>query len=286
MSKKKRLPSFERLAQRLVEDTFSRLLGGQIGPSSLATELHRALEDQAAVGRLATAALISLNPIDLARLESTTARLARDVLAELEPLLAHGGPALAAVPDVRIEASAALAPHQIEVTLTLGDEPEQSTQLLEIQEAELAQLQAIAVLDAFLVVNGREHFPLRRPLVSVGRRAANDVIFENPRVSRQHAQLRWRYGRFIVYDLGSRAGTLVNGVRVRESVLRPGDVIDVAGESLIYGEGPTAPAAQIHAADASEEDRTQVYRDTPTDAHDPELPSARHQDPGGHQGSG
>jgi len=56
------------------------------------------------------------------------------------------------------------------------------------------------------------------------------------RVSRSHAQLRLRFGHYVVYDLGSTAGTFVNGQRIEECVLRPGDVISLGGVPVIYGE--------------------------------------------------
>jgi pSer/pThr/pTyr-binding forkhead associated (FHA) protein len=65
----------------------------------------------------------------------------------------------------------------------------------------------------------------------------NDIVIESPSISRRHAQIRWRYGRFVIYDLGSSGGTQVNGQRVTESVLHNGDVIMLSQVALIYGEG-------------------------------------------------
>lgn len=73
--------------------------------------------------------------------------------------------------------------------------------------------------------------------MTIGRRIDNDIVIESPSISRRHAQIRWRYGRFVIYDLGSRGGTKVNGERVTESVLHNGDVISLSQVPLIYGEG-------------------------------------------------
>ena len=55
----------------------------------------------------------------------------------------------------------------------------------------------------------------------------------------------------MLYDLGSTGGTFVNGQGVQECVLRPGDVISLAGVSLIYGEDEFGPEPPISpAADA------------------------------------
>ena len=101
-------------------------------------------------------------------------------------------------------------------------------------EASLARLKEV---DAFLIVQGRRHVPLNRPLTTMGRRTENDVVLDLPSVSRQHAQIRWRFGRFVLYDVSSRGRTLVNGHPISEHVLRPGDVIALSDALLVYGEG-------------------------------------------------
>jgi pSer/pThr/pTyr-binding forkhead associated (FHA) protein len=98
-----------------------------------------------------------------------------------------------------------------------------------------------------LIIEGRRHFPLDRTVVNVGRRLDNQLILDDPRVSRTHAQLRVREGRYVLFDLGSTSGTIVNGRRVHQHVLRPGDVITIAGTSIVYGEDPGGPPDQTPA---------------------------------------
>lgn len=92
--------------------------------------------------------------------------------------------------------------------------------------------------NAYLIINGERIFPLNRPVINVGRRPDNQLVIEDPRVSRQHAQIRLNRGNFILFDLNSTGGTLVNGQRTHQHILKPGDVILLAGVSLIYGEEP------------------------------------------------
>jgi hypothetical protein len=94
---------------------------------------------------------------------------------------------------------------------------------------------------AFLVVEGRRHFPLKKASISIGRSPENDLLLGDPHVSRRHAQLRVRDGRFVVFDLDSTSGTRVNGQLIREKTLDPGDVIALANVDLIYGEDPAGP---------------------------------------------
>ena len=89
---------------------------------------------------------------------------------------------------------------------------------------------------AYLIVNGLTTFPLAEPLVNIGRDSANHLQLDDNRISRLHAQIRFIQGRFIIFDLDSKGGTFVNGVLISNQVLKPGDVILLAGVPLVYGQ--------------------------------------------------
>jgi hypothetical protein len=57
----------------------------------------------------------------------------------------------------------------------------------------------------------------------VGRHPRCDVVLSAPDVSRHHARLNFRDGRWILRDLESTNGTLLNGEPVGRCVLQPGD---------------------------------------------------------------
>lgn len=88
----------------------------------------------------------------------------------------------------------------------------------------------------FLIVNGLSTYPLTRSVINIGSDPANQLVLENPGVSRMHAQLRLITGSFVIFDLDSMAGTFVNGVAVSSHILKPGDVILLAGVPLVYGQ--------------------------------------------------
>jgi pSer/pThr/pTyr-binding forkhead associated (FHA) protein len=99
--------------------------------------------------------------------------------------------------------------------------------------------------NAFLIVEGVKVYPLAQPVVNIGRRLDNQLIIDDPRVSRNHAQLRAIKGRFVVFDLNSTGGTFVNGQRASQSVLYPGDVISLAGVTLIFGQDNPPPRPDL-----------------------------------------
>ena len=129
-----------------------------------------------------------------------------------------------------------------------------------VRRHELVQetLAAIADLDAFLIVDGKQHIPLQQPVISLGRRTDNDIVLSHPDVSRQHAQIRWRFGRYVIYDLGSRAGTVVNSHKVQECALHPGDIIALSYATLIYGEGNDGQVNRRHVSSTPKDEATLV----------------------------
>ena len=90
--------------------------------------------------------------------------------------------------------------------------------------------------NAFLIINSRDIFPLDQAVINIGRRNNNHLAIDDPRVSRQHAQIRATQGRYEIFDLDSTGGTFINEKQVKQSLLRPGDVISLAGVHLIYGQ--------------------------------------------------
>ncbi len=70
--------------------------------------------------------------------------------------------------------------------------------------------------------------------ISIGRARANDVVLDDASVSSQHCRVRPEQGRFVLYDLKSTNGTMVNGRRVDRHPLDEGDVIQVGETSLQF----------------------------------------------------
>jgi DNA-binding winged helix-turn-helix (wHTH) protein len=70
--------------------------------------------------------------------------------------------------------------------------------------------------------------------VRLGRAPDNDIVLEDLFASRQHAEIVWRDGRYLVRDLGSKNGVLVDGVRVDEISLDDGCLLQLAGAQFRF----------------------------------------------------
>ncbi len=83
---------------------------------------------------------------------------------------------------------------------------------------------------------------LQGQMVTIGRQADNDVVVNDHRISRHHAQLTWRSTTYLLEDLGSANGTWVNNARITAPVtLQPGDVIGLSQDvQLLFSDQPDA----------------------------------------------
>ena len=90
--------------------------------------------------------------------------------------------------------------------------------------------------NAYLIVDGSRIFPLISTVINIGRRNDNHLILPDPRVSRTPVQIRAVRGQYVLFDLNSTGGTMVNGRAIHQYTLKPGDVISLSGVPLIYGE--------------------------------------------------
>ena len=80
-----------------------------------------------------------------------------------------------------------------------------------------------------------EPMRLDRATIRIGRHNTNDIIVNERRVSRFHAEIKYEHGQFILYDLKSVNGALVNGAKVTRPVpLLDRDIISVCGYEFIF----------------------------------------------------
>ena len=87
---------------------------------------------------------------------------------------------------------------------------------------------------AFEIDGVDDPVPLETRALLIGRREHADISLTENAASSAHALVLVSEGKHIVRDLNSRTGTFVNGVKVHEHVLSPGDVIRVGETSFRY----------------------------------------------------
>jgi len=159
----------------------------------------------------------------------------------LEAVSKDAGLIMDAQPVITVAVDETFAGHQVTVLASQKLEPVEDTKGMAINSEntdENNQEQGNETFpdNAFLIVEGVRVYPLKLPVVNIGRRLENQLVIDDPRISRNHAQLRAINGRFVIFDLNSTGGTFVNGQKTNQTVLYPGDVISLAGVGLIFGQ--------------------------------------------------
>ncbi len=83
---------------------------------------------------------------------------------------------------------------------------------------------------------GQQVYQIEKLVINIGRQLSNDIIVEDKRVSRYHAQIKYQSnGQFAIFDLGSTNGITINGVvNQRQHTLRSGDRFTIGNYDFYF----------------------------------------------------
>ncbi len=83
---------------------------------------------------------------------------------------------------------------------------------------------------------GQQIYRIEKPIINIGRQLSNDIIVEDKRVSRYHAQIKYQPdGQFAIFDLGSTNGITINSTpHMRQHVLRNGDRFTIGSYDFFF----------------------------------------------------
>jgi pSer/pThr/pTyr-binding forkhead associated (FHA) protein len=112
-------------------------------------------------------------------------------------------------------------------------------------------------------MTGRTH-DLKVEKTTIGRVEDNTVHLAEPSVSSHHCEVLLRGDEVVVRDLNSTNGTFINGEKITESVLKPGEVLRLGqiemrleGDSVAGG-GTPAPMSHTPSSSGSGSSKKQV----------------------------
>ena len=99
--------------------------------------------------------------------------------------------------------------------------------------------------NAFFVIEGVKIYPLVKAIITIGRSLENDLVIDDLRVSRTHAQLRAISGQYVIFDLKSTGGTFINGHRITQAILYPHDTISLGDVTLTFNQEDPPPRPDL-----------------------------------------
>jgi hypothetical protein len=256
------LDEFESRLQSLLEVHLLKHLPGYKAEDGIAQQLATAMHAHLKQENGATVApniyVIVGQPETLTRWHARP-RLLKDLANALYVAGREAGLIFFTSPTITITDDPSIPAGELRVLASFSQESVGETAGME-NDADPAAAGVKIPSNAFLIVGGTKIVQLNRTVVNIGRRLDNHIVIDDPRVSRAHAQLRIVRERFVIFDLNSSGGTFVNGERTDQSVLYPGDVISLAGVTLIFGQdlatGRLSKAGATEPGSAVSGDRT------------------------------
>ncbi len=129
-------------------------------------------------------------------------------------------------------------------------------------------LSAVITLDSKIV----DKFVLKPDITAVGRAKDNDIVINNPSVSRYHLFIQRKDGKVKLKDLGSGNGVYVNGVKVEEAIITEDDLV-LIGKFILKLEVEEDSTIRRQSDFARDHDGTVIYD---TGAQDKYVSEVKH----------
>ncbi|MGH2682088.1 MAG: FhaA domain-containing protein [Actinomycetota bacterium] len=236
------LRDFERRLEGIVEGLFTKAFRSGVQPVELAKRVLREMDGNQTVGVkgvwVPNRYVFSLSSED----REQFARIERSLASELEQVVVDGarerGWGLLARPKVVFDTDEKLKRGEFRVESELTEEtggPPTGPQ----PKPQGAPATAGAGALLALVEDGSvvKEFSLQGDRMVIGRMEGSDVQIADPGASRRHAEVRRDGDDYILVDLGSTNGTLVNEAPVSERTLEEGDRITIGRTVLEFRRG-------------------------------------------------
>jgi hypothetical protein len=239
----------ETFLERLFEAPAGRL-GANLQPVSLAKRIERAMDTNKSFGDAGVIVPnvfdVHLHPVDFATFESFRGSLQDDLAQGVLTRARRERYTLVARPRVRLVPDPAVPRRDVRVAANVADDAG--------EHPRDAVARPVSPHTMILARPGHEapdgdrrvslrvrtpgappvEFELGGALISIGRADDNDVIIDDPEVSRHHGQLKLQHGSFAFADMGSRNGSTVNGQAVTEVALSSGDLITMGSTEIEF----------------------------------------------------
>ncbi|MDQ3892211.1 MAG: DUF3662 and FHA domain-containing protein [Actinomycetota bacterium] len=266
------LRSIEKRMESLVEGVFGRAFRKQVHPVEIAKGLAKQMDENSMISVSRTYApndfTIHLSTSDAESIQAYQSALRDELIQYASSHARSNNYHLMTPPKVRFITEESLRFGEFGVTakLTAGEGPREKgapddtsgqTRIFRTEStggqgapqdtaaisAEEAKRYGLAREVVELVLDDEPHPLEGRGPWSIGRSEENDIVIQDPNVSRRHAQLSRSENGFIIEDLGSTNGTLLDGAPIDRERIENGDELTFGGITTRFVRRMSGPAS-------------------------------------------
>jgi hypothetical protein len=242
------LKNLEAKIEGLVEGAFSRAFKSRVQPVELARKLAKEMEESQTVSisrvYVPNEYRVFLSPGDREQFASYEDALKKELSDYLLEHARGQGLALVTRPAIEFTTDERLGLGEFGIQATLvqpaaeeGEEPVQGDfghTMVYSPDREARKLVPSDAGGRAMLVGAGKRMVLTGGGLVLGRSRECDIVLDDPNVSRRHAEVRRDGDRWTIVDLGSTNGIKVNGRRVREAALAPGDEVTLGLSRLSF----------------------------------------------------
>jgi hypothetical protein len=228
------LRNFENRLERGIEGFFRAAFRSGLQPVELAKRILREMEANKTVGVrevwVPNRYVVHVSEEDRQRFSQMEGALIRELETVVKEGARENGAGLVAKAEVVFETDEALKRGDLVVEAELSEAPgPPSAEQPAVPAAGRPRGSAVLLLS-----DGGKRYQLNTDRAVIGRLEGSEVQIQDPGASRRHAEIRRQGPDFMVVDLGSTNGTLVNDQPVAEAILEDGDRITIGRTVLEF----------------------------------------------------
>lgn len=235
---------FEKKLEKIFEGAFSKVLKTKIEPVEIAHWLEKAMDESTVEGLKTTFTAniyrILINQRDYVLLKPFLSEIVSELESFVRERATEKGIVVPGRVQVSIEKSDRVKPGEIKVIPEMRKdeveqmiEEERNLERTQLVSSDIAKESCLYHTPYYFeeLSSGKRHYISRFP-ARIGRIDSNDVKVSDPSVSRVHAEVYREGTALYIRDLESTNGTMVNGKKVRQRKLNPGDIV-IVGETKL-----------------------------------------------------
>ena len=234
------LENLEQRLDRIVNGSFSKAFKSEVQPVELGAALQQEIDNRADTIAGQTVVpnifIIELGLVDHERLRTYFETLSDELRTLADAYTSEQRYTTVDSAHVTFDLDAVLETGVFRIRSTAANRPEGIATDLVLEKNSTPQVPVATfapVATPYLTSITGEEFRISQSVTSIGRGVEADIQIDDTSVSRLHCSIVLG-SDVLIRDLGSTNGTVVDGMRVSESILRDGSIIKVGNLTLTY----------------------------------------------------